>query len=132
MRFVFDIDPVPASRPRVTRWGNRVYYEKTYERFRTEMGKLLRGKRLNPPISAPVKTDITFWIPIPKSYSKKKRAEIKGTHCVGISDIDNFEKALYDSLNDVTWDDDKQVVEHHTRKMWIDGRGKIEAIIETL
>lgn len=129
MKLVFDIDPVPASRPRVTRWGT--YYGERYKQFKADMEKLLMGKGKNP-ISEPVKTDITFWVPIPKSYPKKKRDELHGTHCIGNADIDNYEKALYDSLNDVIWNDDKQVVEHRTRKMWIDGRGKIEAIIETL
>lgn len=128
MRLVFDIDPVPASRPRVTKW--RTYYGAKYKQFKADMEKLLMGKGKNP-IAEPIRTDVTFWLPIPKSYPKKRQEELRGKHCVGNADIDNYEKALYDSLNGILFIDDKQIVEHSTRKMWAD-IGKIELNIETL
>lgn len=129
MKLVFDIVPVPASRPRVMRWG--VYYQKTYLQFREDMDKLLLGYRGNL-IAKPIRTDVTFWMPFPASYSKKKRSELIGKYYVGVCDLDNLEKAIYDSLNGVVWADDKQVVEHSTRKKWAEGRGNIEMNIETI
>lgn len=90
---------------------------------------MLLGARKNV-YSEPLKLDVTFWMPIPKSVSKKKRDTMNGTYCVSNVDLDNLEKALYDCLNGVLWDDDKQIVTHTTRKVWKDGRGMIELKIE--
>lgn len=129
MKLVFDIDPVPASRPRVMRWAT--YYNKTYQQFREDMDKLLLGYR-GTLIAKPIRTDVTFWMSFPASYSKKKRDELVGKYYVGVCDLDNLEKAIYDSLNGVVWTDDKQIVEHSTRKKWTEGRGNIEMNIETI
>lgn len=126
-RIVFDIDPVPASRPRVTQYGT--YYSEKYDQFRKDMAKLLLGARKKL-YAEPLKLDVTFSITIPKSYSQKKRDEMDGTYCVSNIDLDNLEKALYDSMNGVVYEDDKQIVEHTTRKKWVAGRGSIKVEIQ--
>lgn len=125
---IFDIAPVPASRPRVGKWGT--YYNKTYSDFREAMGKLLLGKRK--PLAGALRTDVSFYFLLPKSYSKKKRDEMDGTYCVGVTDLDNLEKAIYDSLNGIAYDDDKQIVEHTTRKKWVKERPRIEVEIKNI
>lgn len=127
-KITFDIIPVPASRPRVTQYGT--YYAAKYTQFRKDMAKLLLGVRKNP-YKGELKLEVTFSMPIPKSTSKKKRDEMVGKYCVSNMDLDNLEKALYDSLNGVVYDDDKQIVEHRVRKVWAN-EGKIELIIEQL
>lgn len=126
----FDIDPVPASRPRVTRWGT--YYPEKYTQFRKDMAKMLLKAQQKELYTGALKTDVVFYIPIPKSKSKKQRAEMNGAFCVSNMDLDNLEKALYDSMNGVIYEDDKQIVQHLTRKVWIDGRGKIEIKFEVV
>ncbi len=124
----FDIAPVPASRPRVTRWGT--YYQKPYTEFREEMARILLGKRK--PLKGAIKAEVSFYFLIPKSFSKKKREEMDGTYCIGVSDLDNLEKAIYDSLNDVMFEDDKQIVEHTTRKKWVKERPRIEIELKNI
>lgn len=128
-KIVFDIDPVPASRPRVAQYGT--YYLPKYEQFRKDMSVLLMGKRKTP-YASPLKLDVTFKMPIGKSVSNKKRDEMNGSYCDTNIDLDNLEKALYDCLNGVIWEDDRQVVTHTTRKVWVSGRGSIELIIEPI
>lgn len=94
------------------------------------MEKLLLGKRTV--YSEKLKIQTTFYIPFAKSVSKKERAELAGSYCVGNFDLDNLDKALWDCLNNVVWIDDKQVVEHLSRKVWTDGEGQIELKIERL
>lgn len=127
----FDITPVPASRPRVTRWG--VYYGKKYTQFKKDMSYLLaktwwRSK----PIIQPLELDVVFYMPIRGSISRSKRRLLHETYCVSNMDLDNLEKALYDSMNGIVYADDKQIVCHHTKKVWIDGKGKIDVIIKPL
>ena len=129
MKLVFDIEPVPASRPRVARWG--VYYLKAYEQFRTDMRKLLlQVKRTM--LAEPLKADISFFVRIPRSFSKKKRNEMDGTYCVSTMDLDNLEKAVYDSMNGHVYLDDKQIVEHTTRKKWVKDNPRIEVTIQNI
>lgn len=126
-RIVFDIAPVPASRPRVAQYGT--YYLPKYEQFRKDMAVLLMGKRLLH--TGPLKCDVTFSVPMPKSWSQKQRAASEGAYCDTTFDLDNLEKALYDCMNGVVYEDDRQIVEHTTRKRWVAGRGSIELIIQS-
>ena len=126
---VFDIEPVSASRPRVGKWGT--YYNEKYEQFRNDMHKLLMGVRKTL-YADPLRTDITFYIKIPASLSKKKRDEMDGKHCVSNVDLDNLEKAVYDAMNGHVYLDDKQIVEHTTRKIWVKEKPRIHVKIYKL
>lgn len=65
---------------------------------------------------------IHVFLPIPVSLSKRKRdmALIGAIRPVARPDIDNFIKAIFDSLNGICWIDDAQVVELHAAKMYSD------------
>jgi Holliday junction resolvase RusA-like endonuclease len=104
----FDINPVPASRPRVSRWST--YYPKKYTQFKKDM-EALTSELDTTPCENLVCVSLEFMIKIPKSWSKKKRLEGENTYCNNNSDIDNYIKAILDSLNGVFFIDDKQVVE---------------------
>ena len=125
---VFDIEPVPASRPRVSQYGT--YYSPIYDQFRKDMSKLLMGKVIL--YEEPLKLEVTFYKKIPKSYSKKRTEELDGQYITTVPDLDNLEKALYDSMNNVIYKDDSQIVDHHTRKIWTKNNGHIEVLIERL
>lgn len=120
------IQPVPASRPRVTRWGT--YYSKTYQKFRDEIKPLIPDMELKKGL---IKATQTFYFKIPKSYTKKQRSEL-GEYCTKNVDNDNLEKALWDSLNGIAFDDDRQIVENVTAKKWSKGEGYIEFKIEKI
>ena len=104
----FDINPVPAARPRVSRWST--YYPKKYTQFKKDM-EALTGEISTTPCENLVCVSLEFMIKIPKSWSKKKRLERENTYCNNNSDIDNYIKAILDSLNGVYFIDDRQVVE---------------------
>lgn len=46
MRITFEVDPCPASRPRVTRWST--YYPKRYTKFKTDMKALTSEMETTP------------------------------------------------------------------------------------
>tara|TARA_R100001480_G_scaffold47655_3_gene60691 strand:- start:681 stop:1142 length:462 start_codon:yes stop_codon:yes gene_type:complete len=103
----FDIVPVPASRPKVTRWTT--YYGKKYSKFREEMGKLTEDIKFIP-FKGNIYAQLTFYIKIPMSWSKKKKKAKNGAYCDNNADIDNYCKAILDSLNGVYYEDDRQIV----------------------
>tara|TARA_R100000093_G_scaffold892_2_gene2431 strand:- start:88 stop:513 length:426 start_codon:yes stop_codon:yes gene_type:complete len=111
----FDINPVPASRPRVSRWST--YYPKKYTQFKKDM-EALTGELDTTPCENLVCVSLRFKVQIPKSWSKKKRLERENTFCDNSSDIDNYIKAILDALNGVYFKDDKQVVEVFASKKY--------------
>lgn len=104
----FDICPVPASRPRVSKWST--YYGKKYTQFKKDM-KYLVGDL--PIFEGNLKLDATFYVKAPKAMKLKG----DGDYCTK-NDIDNYCKSVMDSLNGYLYIDDRQVVELSARKKW--------------
>lgn len=65
---------------------------------------------------------ICAYFPIPKSTSKKKRAEmaVKHTGCTTKPDADNIAKIVLDALNKMAYDDDSQVTRLLVKKGYSD------------
>lgn len=103
----YDIVPIP--KPRMTRrdtWAKRPAVLR-YRAFKDEV----RLKGLTLPEFG---YHVTFVIPMPKSWSKKKRAEMNGKPHQQTPDKDNLEKALLDALHT----DDSHVWDGRVTKVW--------------
>jgi|TARA_Y100001963_G_C6734428_1_gene425612 Holliday junction resolvase RusA-like endonuclease len=106
--WTFPISPVAASRPRVSRRG--AYFVGPYKIFRKEMIELVPlvlGNRFKV-LEGPLKVDIEIYVKRPK---KTKLDAPK-------ADIDNYIKAILDSLNKKLWVDDTQIREIYACKQW--------------
>jgi Holliday junction resolvase RusA-like endonuclease len=100
MKLKIDINPVPASRPRVSRFGT--YYGPVYRKFKTAIAAILTSmavssksfgdKRLNVNVECVVKKPKTSILDVPRG------------------DVDNYAKGVLDAMNGVLWDDDDQIV----------------------
>ena len=115
-KFIVPIDPVPASRPRVTRWST--FYSKKYTQFKKDMAiwVITQPKHL---LSHHVVLSATFYIKIPTSMSKKKKIALEGQYCDKNIDIDNLLKALFDGINGHIIEDDRFIVKiKDTEKIW--------------
>ncbi len=131
----YNINPIPASRPRVTRWGT--YYGKKYKNFKEEMKEKTsyedRRNTMNTIIwlNGLIFADMTFFIPMAVSWSKKKKSLKNGEFCDNNADLDNYEKAILDSLNGIYFKDDRQIVSQKSQKIWAD-KGKIKIILREI
>ena len=131
----YNINPIPASRPRVTRWGT--YYGKRYSNFKKEMKERTsyesRENLKNTVIwiEGLIFADMTFFIPMARSWSKKKKSLKNGEFCDNNADLDNYEKAILDSLNGIYFKDDRQIVSQKSKKIWAD-KGKIKIILREI
>ena len=114
-RYSFNIDAVPASRPRVTRWST--YYPKKYTAFREAMGIITDHMEFDK-VTGPIKVETVIYLPMPKSWSKKKKELFNGQWKMNNCDNDNYEKAVWDSLNGKAWEDDCQIVWNETKVMY--------------
>jgi len=115
MKNTFYVTPVPASRPRVTRWST--FFPKKYTQFREDMD-IATSAILFTPFEGNIYAQLDFYIAIPKSWSKKKKLTKQGTYCDNNADIDNYCKAILDALNGVYYEDDRQVVMLKARMFW--------------
>lgn len=115
---IYDITPL--GKPRQTqrdKWARRPAVLR-YRAFCDEVR--LRGVSL--PVSG---CRITFVIPMPESWSKKKRAELIGRPHQQKPDVDNLHKALMDAV----FDDDSAVWDARITKIWGEkGQIHIESI----
>ena len=101
------IDPVP--KPRQTRrdkWAKRpcvMRYRAFADELRLRVGSIdLNGYSL------------TFGLPMPKSWSKKKKLEMEGTAHKNRPDIDNLAKSVLDAL----YCEDSHIHDIALKKVW--------------
>ena len=110
--------PVAKGRPRMTRRGFAYTPAATrkYEAHARMAAQLAMDGR--PPIEAPVRIEVLAELPIPASWSERKKAEaITGTvRPTSRPDVDNYVKAILDAINTIVVADDAQVVEVYAKK----------------
>lgn len=115
----FPFEPKPKGRPRMTRRGRAYTPKKThdYEKLISDFYK----ENCTDYYDSAIKVSLVFYMPIPKSTSKKKRVlmecgEIKCTTHTG--DADNLTKAVTDALNGVAYEDDCLITELNIKKRY--------------
>ncbi|MBO4127772.1 RusA family crossover junction endodeoxyribonuclease [Streptococcus suis] len=148
MKFEIPIEPKPQSRPRAGRRFGRtkVYEDDKMTAWRDKCTALVAQLYDGPYFDGPIKIDMTFYIPAPKSMSEppKPRSKTKKVqeyddfvneriYVDKKPDLDNLEKAVYDSISKAgnVWTDDNIIVEHTTRKLY-SPRSRIEIEVEDI
>ena len=101
------------------RFGNGVVYTSkdtsSYDSW-IKSCYLQHAKRIKGNDERPLKVTIEAVFPIPKSYTKKQRLEIK--YPKRKIDIDNIEKCVLDALNGIAYKDDSQIVDIRCRQYY--------------
>lgn len=101
------LEPVPASRPRVTSRGWS-YYAEPYKSFKELLHEWFKKNHTGDPIELPVQLEVIFSVSPPQS-SKLSAPR---------PDVDNYAKAVQDAMNKVVLKDDSQVVRLVATKAW--------------
>lgn len=110
--FVVSFDIKPVGKPRMTqrdRW-NPSEAAKRYFLFKEHLNLLANTARFK----IGNRIDVLFFIEMPKSWSKKKRAEMEGQPHKQKPDTDNLIKAFCDALTN----DDSVIWDKRGRKFW--------------
>ena len=112
--FVVDGTAVPKQRPRIS--GRRAYTPKRTKDYEERVLEAFRSSYSGfyPAFGkdVPVRICISVIQEIPKSWSKKKRAQAENGEIVPLSrngDVDNIAKSILDALNGFAYEDDCQV-----------------------
>jgi len=106
--WTFPISPIAASRPRVSKHG--AYFRGPYKKFRHDMTEIVEevlGYGFKP-IEEDLIVDLELVI------TRPKQTKLTAPR----ADIDNFIKAVFDSLNGYLWEDDRQVLKLYAIKQW--------------
>jgi len=137
IEFVVPGIPIGKGRPKVaSRRGKFAHLytpQKTvsYEKLVAQCGQVAMVGR--PLMLGALYVRLTIALPIPASWSNKKRAAaLAGAiYAMVKPDIDNVEKSIFDGLNGVVWRDDVQVVDVSKQKFYSDNPG-VEIFIRPL
>lgn len=129
MRFVIYTNPSPKERPRFNPFSKRIYTPKKTADFenkiREEICHML-GRFFDYPLHPAediLAVDLDFIFARPKTMGYKRFPD-------GLiwrpnyPDIDNLQKAIYDSLNGIVWKDDRQIVDGRNRKFIAEKKGE--------
>jgi Holliday junction resolvase RusA-like endonuclease len=105
-----ELDITPTPKPRMTqsdRWRSRPATDR-YWAFKDNL-RALWGDRPVPEVM-----HLVFVVPMPQSWSKKKRSQMTGKPHQTKPDVDNFLKSILDSL----LDNDAHVWDIRATKVW--------------
>jgi Holliday junction resolvase RusA-like endonuclease len=135
IHFQVEGDPKGKGRPRFSRVGSftKIYTDKqtlTYEAMIATFAKQAMGT--SEPLKTPVSVFLYVRLPIPQSYSKKRReACLNGSEkpCKK-PDIDNIAKTYLDAMNGVIFVDDTQVIDLHVKKVYAEKAGVNVMVME--
>ena len=112
-------DPVAQKRPRFSRKLGRAFsVQHDVKDCMTWHFASQWGDR--DPLDGPVELDMTFYIKIAASTSKKKATALLGQPCLKHADTDNFIKLACDSAEGVLFKNDSQVWAITAKKIWSD------------
>ncbi len=115
----YDLTPCPAPRQgRSDRWKARP----CVLRYRAFKDAVRKAK-----VAIPQPCKVVFWLPMPRSWSKKKRAKMAATPHEQRPDLDNLEKALLDAV----FEEDGHIWSVWAEKRWGEaGAIQIDPIFE--
>ena len=85
-------------------------------------------------LEGPIRARIVAYYKVPVSYSKKRLQSIRNglEYPTKKPDADNVAKVILDSLNDIAFHDDSQIVELTVIKRWTEENERIEFELEEI
>ena len=114
-----DLEPVPGSRPRVSRWGT--YYGKKHQAFRKEALALLDKMREQGNLPDDLmRGRLQVWV-----YFQIRKPKTSKLH-IPRGDIDNYLKLILDCCTSYIWEDDIQIEQVCGYKAFVKDRGSVD------
>ena len=125
MKLILEIEPKPQSRPRFAKRGSftTTYEDKNMKAWRDHCQLLIAKQYMGQPIlEGALRARLRFYIKPPQYISKvKKKQQALLDEVIPVDkkpDIDNYEKALYDSMSGIVFKDDGQIALHDVGKFY--------------
>ena len=113
-------EPVALARARVAH--HRVY--DSQKQLKLLWGLELRKQHSNDPVlQGPIFLDVIFYMPIPGSYSNKKRVQLNNQWFIFKPDSSNLLKMIEDIAQEICYKDDCTISKISVEKVYDDGNG---------
>lgn len=116
--FTVYIRPTAKGRPRLGRGGRVFTPKKTHEAENVIATMARYEMKSAPPSKNPIILNIKAVFRIPKNVKKSIREQMIGSPYVSTPDKDNIEKLVSDSLNKICFEDDRQIFDGCTTKVY--------------
>jgi len=130
MEFTFDYKPESKQRPRFGAKG-KVYnpQRKKSLGYKWDAAKQMRSQSSERPLESPVCVNMIFHMPMPKTWSHKRKKQQLGKPMTSKPDVDNLMKWILDVLNGIAYQDDRYVTSGYFQKMW-GYEGKVQVFLQ--
>lgn len=117
-KFLFNVNPMGAVRTtQRQKWVDPS--AKRYYAYKQEIAAMaIPQLSMKQPTSEALALKMVFVMPIPASWSKKKRWDALEKAHTSKPDLDNLIKGCTDALNGVIWQDDKQIIAVDATKVY--------------
>lgn len=117
MDFIILGKPIPLKRSRSTKSG---YHYNSQKNEMKEVSEYIKAQLPDDfvPFTGALHLIICFHIEIPKSFSRRKRDELKGRYHTCRPDNSNILKFYEDALNGILWHDDCIIAKLTVSKFW--------------
>ncbi len=109
--------PIPAARPRVTRFRG-TFDPKAKEKRAAQ--KIISTQWSTEPLECPLRLEVTFHMPKPKSWSMKRKKNLEGGPHISKPDTDNLLKFAMDSMSEIVFTDDSLIYSLRATKTYSD------------
>lgn len=131
-------EPVAQGRPRFARAGKYVHaydpersqnYKQLVRLWATNQLKKIDGFKM---FQNALCVDLTFYLGVPTSWSKKRRIEAASglTRPIKKPDIDNLYKSVTDALTGLVWADDSIITDARIRKRYTADTARVEVVVK--
>jgi Holliday junction resolvase RusA-like endonuclease len=108
-------DPIPWAAPRL---GRGICYS-IHSKYKELFHAFILSQYKAPPLRGYVRLDFTFYFPYPKSASEKRKALMdSGQLYPTRSDLTNLQKFAEDCLKSIVIEDDRNVVQISSKKLY--------------
>jgi Holliday junction resolvase RusA-like endonuclease len=127
LKFKVDYKPTPLKRPRLTRIGGKPVIYDASKKEKKDWLNLARIFSPEKPYDGPLRMHLEFYFPRPKNhyrsgkYSELLKPSAPHIH-TNMPDIDNLSKFILDAMNEVFYEDDRQVVELNSHKEYLNDK----------
>lgn len=128
--YVIPGNPVSLKRPRFSSATKRVYNSQRSEMLVLSIG--LQSQHDDDPLfEGPLHMDVTFYMPISASMTKKNQEKLKDTFNTSRPDLDNLIKMVADVANGILYKDDALIASISAKKVY-DSNPRIEFSIQPI
>jgi Holliday junction resolvase RusA-like endonuclease len=120
--FIFEIQGTPIPQKQ-TKFFRRANFVGTYDPCSKQKEQIQwQSKPFAPtqPLCCPVKLDLTFYFPVPKSTSSVRRRQMLNhvIHHIVRPDADNCAYLITNALKKIFYQDDSQIIDLHIHKRY--------------